>query len=139
MEEEQALELNLLENAMDSIEHDLVHYVEGKENIGDYKFAIIHITQGVELILKERLRREHWVLIYEKVEKPDKSRTIGFNSAIERLQNICNIDLAKYIEGLRKLREVRHEIQHYQVSITEERATTLVGNNIPFLLEFLVD
>ena len=137
MDEDRALELDLLENAMDSIAHGLFHYVQGKENINNYKFAILHVTQGVELILKERLRREHWVLIYERVDKPDRSRTIGFDSAVERLHNICNISLDEYIEGLNKLRDARHEIEHYRVKTTGQEATTLIGSNIPFLIKFL--
>jgi len=139
MDKGKALELDLLENAIDSIVHGLEHYVEGHRSITNYKFVILHITQGVELILKERLSREHWVLIYEKVEKPDKSRTIGFETAVERLQSICNISLDKYIKGLRRLRNARHEIEHYTVSLSEQEATALIGSNIPFLMEFLED
>ena len=133
------LELDLLENAIDSMVHGLEHYVEGNRSIANYKFAILHITQGVELILKEKLSREHWVLIYEKVEKPHKSRTIGFETAVERLQSVCNISLDKYIRGLRRLRNARHEIEHYKVSLSEQEATALIGSNIPFLMEFLED
>lgn len=105
----------------------------------NYKFAILHVAQGVELILKERLRQEHWVLIYDKVEKPDKSRTIDFETAVTRLQGICNISLTKYIDGLRGLRNTRHEIEHYRVSLSGQEAATLIGSNIPFLMKFLED
>lgn len=131
------LKLGLLENAIDSIVHGLEHYADGKKNTSNYKFAILHITQGVELILKERLRREHWVLIYEKVENPDTSKTINFETAVARLQSICKLSLDKYIGALRRLRGVRHEIEHYKVSFSEQEATALIGSNIPFLLEFL--
>jgi hypothetical protein len=137
MAEDKALKLDLLENAIDSIIHGLEHYVKGKRNATNYKFAILHIAQGVELILKERLRQEHWVLIYDKVEKPNKSRTIDFETAVARLQSICNISLAKHIDGLRRLRNARHEIEHYKVSLSEQEATALIGSNVPFLMEFL--
>jgi hypothetical protein len=133
------LKLDLLENAIDSIVHGLEHYADGKKNASNYKFAILHITQGVELILKERLRREHWVLIYEKVENPDRSRTINFETAVARLQSICKLSLANYIDRLRGLRNARHEIEHYKVSLSEQEAATLIGSNIPFLMEFLED
>lgn len=133
------LKLDLLENAIDSIVHGLEHYVEGKENPTSYKFAILHVAQGVELILKERLRREHWVLIYEKVEKPITSRTVGFETAVLRMQGICNITLEKYIDALSKLKDARNEVEHYKVSLSGEEAAALIGSNIPFLVEFLND
>ena len=133
------LTLDLLSNAMDSIVHGLEHYVEGLNSATNYKFAILHIAQGIELILKERLRQEHWVLIYDKVEKPNKSRTIDFETAVARLQSICKLSLDKYIDGLRGLRNARHEIEHYKVSLSEKEAAMLIGSNIPFLIEFLED
>lgn len=133
------LTLDLLHNAIDSTVHGLEHYVEGRRSATNYKFAILHIAQGVELILKERLRQEHWVLIYDKVEKPNKSRTIDFETVVARLQSICKLSLAKYIDGLRGLRNARHEIEHYKVSLSEQEAATLIGSNIPFLMEFLED
>jgi hypothetical protein len=131
------LKLDLLENAIDSIVHGLEHYVKGKENAKNYKFAILHVAQGVELILKERLRQEHWVLIYEKVEKPSTSKTVDFETAVGRLQSICSVALDKYIDGLRTLRKARHEIEHYKVKLSEEEAAVLIGSNIPSLFEFL--
>jgi len=133
------LRLELLENAIDSMIHGLQHYVDGKRDASNYKFAILHIAQSVELILKERLRQEHWVLIYDKVEKPNKSRTIDFETAVARLQSICNLSLDKYIDGLRGLRNARHEIEHYKVSLSEQEAAALIGSNIPFLMQFLED
>jgi len=139
MKNDASLKLDLLENAIDSIAHGLEHYVRGKENPTSYKFAILHLAQGVELILKERLRREHWVLIYEKVDKPDTSRTIGFDTAVQRLQSICNVVLLKYIDTLKKLKETRNDIEHYKVSLSEKEAAVLIGANIPFGVEFLED
>lgn len=133
------LKLDLLENAIDSIVHGLEHYVEGKENPKSYKFAILHVAQGVELILKERLRREHWALIYEKVGKPITSRTVSFDTAVQRLQGICNTSLEKYIDALSKLKDARNEVEHYKVSLSGEEAAALIGSNIPFLVEFLND
>ena len=133
------MELDLFDNAMTSIIHGLEHFATGKSNSTGYKFAILHISQGVELILKERLAREHWVLIYDKVEKPTKSRTIDFETAVERLQAICGVGLDKYIVSLRRLKDVRNDIEHYKVNLSGEEAAVLIGSNIPFLFEFLRD
>jgi len=130
------MELNLFDNALNSISHGLEHYSRGIEDDTNYKFAILHIAQGTELLLKERLSREHPVLIFEKVEKP-QGKTIDFDCSVARLQNICHISLDKRIRELRTMQYVRNEIEHYKFIITKNEAETLIGSIVPFLLEFL--
>lgn len=107
------MQLNLFDNAIDSILHGLEHYAEGNLNPRDYKFSILHVAQGVELLLKERLAREHWVLVFEKVDKPAAGeRTVGFDGAIQRLEGICKVHLDKYKAGLQALKNARNEMEH---------------------------
>ena len=130
------LKLDLFDNALTSIVHGLEHYADGIKDATNYKFAILQIFQGIELILKERLSREHWVLIFEKVEKP-KGKTVDFDRSVERLRTICNVSLVKYLDKLSLMRRTRNEIEHYKVNISRDEASTLVGSNVPFLVEFL--
>lgn len=130
------MELGLFENAITSIVHGLDHYVEGLKDPINYKFAVLHVAQGIELLLKERLAREHPVLIYEKVERPG-GRTVDFDGARERLLNICNVSLAKYQNGLQALKKARNEIEHHKVTLPKSQAAALIGSNVPFLVEFL--
>ena len=47
------LELNLFENAIDSLNEALIKYNEGQEgNTRAFKFCILHLSQFFELILK---------------------------------------------------------------------------------------
>jgi hypothetical protein len=130
------LELDLLDNGLTSIMHGLEHYTDGIKDPTNYKFAITHISQGIELILKERLSREHWVLIFEKIEKP-KGKTVDFDCSVERLQTICNVSLDKYIKELRSIKKTRNDIEHYKVKLSKDEALTLIGSIVPFLVEFL--
>lgn len=130
------MRLGLLDNAIDSLLHGLAHYAQGRLDNANYKFAILHFAQAVELLLKARLAKEHWVLIFERVERPD-GKTINFDAAVERLHRICHVDLNKYVGDLRNLSEERNRIEHYEVTLGEREAASLIARNVPFLIWFL--
>ena len=62
--------LNLLENGLDYI-YEAVEpiFVAHKLSQHSWKYSVLHLYSGIELLLKERLRQEHWSLIFENVEK----------------------------------------------------------------------
>ncbi len=59
----------LFENGLDFILSGLEHLSTKPLNKRAYKFGVLHLAAGIELILKERLRREHWSLLFENVDK----------------------------------------------------------------------
>ena len=85
------IKFNLLGNAIDSIERG-IELIAWKAESGDarrgdarrLKQAVLSVAHGVELLLKERLRRVHPVLIWENVDKfPSLSaRTVTVDIAI---------------------------------------------------------
>ena len=64
------VEFDLLANALDSLYHALDHLVPpGDQAVAkDYNRAILDVSHVVDLLLKERLHREHPALIWRKVE-----------------------------------------------------------------------
>jgi len=85
--------LSLLENGLESIFSgidnfinvetvDMVFLLKKDKRLDTYnekkidhkriKYAVLHLFAGIELVLKERLRREHWSLIFEKTDKANK-------------------------------------------------------------------
>lgn len=126
------MQLNLLENAMDSLTEAIDYYVNGKKHSDErgYKFCVIMLYHSAELILKEILVREHKTLIYEQVDdyrNGKGTKTIGFRVALVRVRNICNIDLPRYNEALVNLADTRNRIQHYEAN---EEADVLISTII---------
>lgn len=52
------IHFELLENGLDFLLSGIEYLARGKEK-RDIKYGVLHTVSGVELILKERLRREH--------------------------------------------------------------------------------
>ena len=54
-------QFNLLENAKDSLRHAVEHLTNrDRKTSSDFKYVIRDLSQGVELFLKEALKRIHW-------------------------------------------------------------------------------
>ena len=56
------MNITLIENALDFI-LSAVEWAKGDDD-RSLKYAILNLSDGVELILKERLRRAHWSLLF---------------------------------------------------------------------------
>src|SRR5436189_30259 len=78
------LKLDLLENGIDFIRSGIEnHFGQDESDSSARKYAVLHLFSGVLLILKERLRREHPSLIFEKVEDfgDDDRPTVSLSTA----------------------------------------------------------
>ena len=99
------LKLDLLDNAYSYLNASLENLVNARES-GDqqlWKFAILNISLSIELFLKERLRRDHPLLIYANINNyrpitPD-TRTVSWNSLISRLKYILGDNFDKVDAG----------------------------------------
>ena len=62
------LQLTLLDNALDFLlsAAEAVNRDEGPRSL---KEAVLHLGNGVELLVKARIAREHWSLIFADVDK----------------------------------------------------------------------
>ena len=67
------IEIGLEENALDSLKHGIEHFIRDTSKT-DLKYAILHIAHSVELFIKARLSKEHFLLIFFK---PENSNRIG--------------------------------------------------------------
>jgi hypothetical protein len=128
------LRLNLYENGMDSIRHGIEHYTSDQEDRRRYKYAILHLCQGVLLLLKERLRMEHPNFIYQDVAKPEK--TVDVRTALDRLETIAGLDLSASREPITQLAAIRNNIEHYALDLSKNQADVLIGQVVPFMVSF---
>lgn len=132
---ENVIELNLMENAVDSLDRsiDLLAWEEEPDQARRMKQAILSVAHGIELLLKARLRLIHPSLVWENVEKyPSLSaRTVSIDSAIVRLMNIGGIEFSQQdVSLIRSLRDKRNAIEHFAWSISQPRATSSLGRRL---------
>jgi DNA-directed RNA polymerase subunit RPC12/RpoP len=88
------------------------------------KYSLLHLSSGIELVLKHRLLQEHWTYVFADMNKAKKEalQSGEFKSAdsetiIERLKNLCDIELTpEDIKDLRNLRNKRNKAEHFNLN-----------------------
>jgi hypothetical protein len=113
--------LGLLTNAYDFVNESIVNAVAAANgNTRGWKFAIINAANAIELMLKERLRREHPLLVWMNVDKPQRL-TVGAEQALERLAH-CQVALEpEDVRRLRRARDLRNTFVHFETNLEEEQ------------------
>ena len=119
----------LLRSAFEVLEHSLWHYFRSDTTL-DRKFALLHLDQALELLLKERVRTSG-TSIYKK----DKKETIGAWEAYEILAaKGCKIPERADLE---LLHEDRNDIQHRYSMPSADAAVFHMENGLKFVERFL--
>ena len=98
-------------------------------------FAIVHAVTATELVLKERLRRIHPVLLYRNIDakKPRGQLTVGLAEIPRRLANLgASLDASQIHLNYRVL-AWRHEIVHHMPTFKREDAEL----RLPILIDFI--
>jgi hypothetical protein len=130
------LQLNLYENAIDSIKHAIEHYTDDPIAERRYKYAILHLAQGVTLLLKERLSKEHPNFIFKEVHNSE-GKTVDVATVILRLRKIATIDLGDFEDAINDLVKVRNIIEHYAVDLSKQEADNIIGRIVPMMADFV--
>lgn len=138
------IHLDLLENGLDFVLSSLDPIVNSTEE-KQLKYSILHLSAGVELILKERLKIEHWSLIFENVNKANDEdfksgdfQTVNLEIAITRLENICGIILSEEDKrNLKELRKRRNKIEHFSVQEIDKSIKSIVSKVLSTTFTFI--
>ncbi|MFI9155689.1 hypothetical protein [Streptomyces sp. NPDC053367] len=111
------------------------------------KYAVLHLQAATEVLLKARLVREHWSLVFEDPGAASerafrsadfKSCTVG--EAVTRLRNIVGITITdKEQEALDALARDRNALQHYGLSHNARAVEARAGRVLDLLVRFLDD
>jgi len=121
----------LLRSAFEVLEHSLYHYFRSDTSL-DRKFALLHLDQAIELLLKERVRKSG-----TSIYKNNKKETISAWEAYEILANRgCKIPERADLE---LLHDDRNEIQHRYSTPSPETAVFHMENALRFTERFLKD
>lgn len=111
---------------------------EIKDDARNYKYAIQHIAQGVELILKARLFKEHPILIYNNLDSnlTAESSTVNVEKAILRLSNVRVVFKAKERKAIKDVRKIRNRIEHKDCYFQIQETRVILGEALKFIDEF---
>ncbi|MER5473529.1 hypothetical protein [Streptomyces sp. NPDC002685] len=114
------------------------------------KYAVLHLQAATEVLLKARLQREHWTLVFRKPETATRSAfdSADFDScstdeAFARLTRITGLALPdKAVTAVKKLARDRNALQHYgltaQAAAVEARTVDVLNFLLPFISGHLV-
>lgn len=133
-------ELNLLDNAIDSLHESLVKYEQGENgDVKAYKFAILHISHFLELIFKYHLFNQDPLSIYISSSSKDSKKTISFWTAVELISKETgeiqkSSDFRVDLDWLKKL---RNDIEHHKFEMNVDEVKDSLGRIFRSLLEFL--
>jgi DNA-directed RNA polymerase subunit RPC12/RpoP len=134
-------ELDLLENALDSLAEALTKFEEGDAgNHKAYKFAVLHMSHFIELIFKHHIAEKHPLLIYKDPfsKSLDKNKTIGLWDAINFIANENADAISKELRAdLEWLKRLRNDIEHHRFTMDVPEVRTTLGRLFRSVLEFL--
>lgn len=141
------LEFDLLENGFDFI-LSAIKMINDNSDKNSTKYALLNLSSGIELVFKERLKNEHWSLLFEDVNKANKKilasgdfKSVNSMTVRARLEEICEIDL-KEIDPknhLNNLRLKRNKIEHFAIKENIESLKGLLANVLFAIIKFIDD
>lgn len=118
----------LLRSGLEVLEHGLWHFFRS-DTATDMKFALLHVDQAIELLLKEKVRASG-----KSIYKNPKE-TISIHGAYEILAK-DGVAIPEKAD-LELLHEERNNIQHKYASPSAEDAAFHVDKAMRFLKRFL--
>jgi hypothetical protein len=134
----------LLSTGLDFLSSAAEHQ-RGKPKPRDLKYAILHLCAGTELILKERLLREHWSLVFDDLRSATRAafetgdfKSVAFNDAINRLSNVVGLDITvRDQQVLERLRKKRNQLEHFGIIDSSEALVAVAAEALNFITDFI--
>lgn len=140
---------NGLEFILDAINHlekfEKINIDNCKERKKELKYCLLHLSSGIELILKDRLHRTHWTYIFSDMNKANRAKfeknsfnSVDSSTVIERLEELCEIKInSDEKEKIRKLREIRNKIEHFAVNENYIKIQKKLNEGITIIINFI--
>jgi hypothetical protein len=115
----------MFKHAIESFEHGLKHFLDSSER--SRKFALLHIDQAVELLLKEKI-----VQLGKTIYKSD-GKTLNFHEACKSLKDVEILQQPR----LEELHDLRNSVQHKGLVPDSESTRFYVEIAYRFFKQFL--
>jgi|GEM_PF-1244738 len=143
---EEYLDLGLLLNGFDFVLSG-IEYVVNDSNPSNKKFAILHLSAGIDIVFKAFLRDFDWTQLYRDTSKADEpsfksGEFIGVDSGElrRRLKSECLVVFTKKQEKVLKLlRRKRNLIEHYRLKDSVSSLKTLFADSLSVLIDFITE
>lgn len=119
--------------------------VQEDEKEACLKYCLLHLSSGIELILKSRLFKEHWTYIFSDMNKASKNSLMlgsftstDSNTSIERLENLCEVDISKDDKKvLKEVRDLRNKFEHFKCDEEMSSIESKVNKALSFIIKFI--
>ena len=137
------VDLSLLDNAIDFILRAVKSAMLDDQM--EWKYAVLHLAAGIELLLKARLSEVHWSLTFANVDKATRGslqagdfRSVDVESSISRLRNIAEVQIDdKTLTDLEYIRNLRNRIQHFGFAMSIDQTRSVMARGLHFAKSFL--
>ncbi|MCX4546612.1 hypothetical protein [Streptomyces sp. NBC_01565] len=111
----------------------------------DIKYAVLHLQAAAEVLLKARLLREHWTLVFKDPGAATRKKKDDFSfesctttEAVTRLRNIAHIAITDAeAKALKDLTRDRNALQHYGLTHNARAVEARAAVVLDFLVRFL--
>lgn len=128
------LTMSLEENAYAFLNQSLKHYRKTSRNIQEWPFALFHIVQSLELLLKRVLETINPILIYKDIDQPSPEKhTVSLEQALTRLDNLKVPIEDKERIVIRKAALKRNQVVHYRIELNSFEWRKLYAQLFEFL------
>lgn len=131
------LKFSLFENSLDFLKRAM-RYAQDDAERANWKYALLHLVSGLELLMKELLRREHWSLLFQNIDEASEEKltkgnfkSVDAETAIKRLESIVGFALFDAEKpDLRRLRDLRNRVQHFDMDIKLQQLQAHVARGL---------
>ena len=138
------VQFSVLENGLDFLVTSLSH-LQGDPSPRDLKYAVLHLSAGIELVLKDRLRREHWSLVFGDINKADAKAyatgdfySVDLKDCITRLTSICNAHISDSDKiAVLNLKGKRTRLEHFAAIDSSEAINASTAAVLSFAVDFI--
>lgn len=111
----------------------------------DLKYAVLHLYAATEVLLKARLRQEHWALVWAdpktatiKQRETRNFQSCGAETAIERLGSVLDIQVSEdSTKAVARLGKTRNQLQHDGLTLSALAIEAQAAEVLDFLHAFL--
>ena len=142
-DQSEQLQLILLDNALGLL-LSAAEAVRRDEGARSLKEAVLHLGNGVELLVKARIAREHWSLIFADVDRANHDKlttgdfiSVALPTALTRLEQIVGVSIdqssRKHLDSLRQL---RNRLTHFTATLDPAQTKSLIAKGMAFCVAF---
>jgi hypothetical protein len=130
----QHLTLSLEQNAYGFLNQSLKHYRKTSRNVKEWPFALLHLVQSLELLLKHVLETINPILIYKDIDQPTpEKQTVSLEQALLRLENLKVPIEEKERVIIRRASLKRNLVVHYKIELNKFEWKKLYAQLFEFL------